>query len=115
MFSLKFCTAIEWPAPISTWPRCCSSAFIGTTKKPAHAPMTTISTMASGSCVTKIIAMTIEAHRDADRQHLDRAAQRHEARGDDRADRDADGDHALQHRRLRQVEAERLRRPIDAR
>ena len=39
MFSLKFCTAIEWPAPISTWPRCCSSAFIGTTKKPAQAPI----------------------------------------------------------------------------
>src|SRR4030042_1389668 len=37
MFSLKFCTAIEWPAPISTWPRCCSRAFIGPTKKPAHA------------------------------------------------------------------------------
>ncbi|MNT12241.1 hypothetical protein D3C72_1471620 [compost metagenome] len=31
-FSLKFCTAIEWPADSSTCPRCCSSAFIGTTK-----------------------------------------------------------------------------------
>ena len=48
MFSLKFCTAIEWPAPISTWPRCCSSAFIGTTKNPAQAPIATISTIASG-------------------------------------------------------------------
>ncbi|MND06526.1 hypothetical protein D3C83_279510 [compost metagenome] len=38
-FSLKFCTAIEWPAESSTWPRCCSSAFIGTTKNPASAPM----------------------------------------------------------------------------
>ncbi len=40
-FSLKFCTAIEWPADISMWPRCCSSAFIGTTKKPARPPITT--------------------------------------------------------------------------
>jgi len=37
-FSLKFCTAIECPADSSTWPRCCNSAFIGTTKKPANAP-----------------------------------------------------------------------------
>ena len=48
MFSLKFCTAIECPAPISTWPRCCKSAFIGTTKNPAQAPMPTISSIASG-------------------------------------------------------------------
>ena len=27
--SLKFCTAIERPAPIRLCPRCCSSAFIG--------------------------------------------------------------------------------------
>jgi hypothetical protein len=39
-FSLKFCTAMEWPAESSTCPRCCSSAFIGTTKKPAIAPTT---------------------------------------------------------------------------
>src|SRR5260364_43780 len=37
-FSLKFCTAIEWPAESSTWPRCCSSAFIGTIKNPANMP-----------------------------------------------------------------------------
>ncbi|CFN79207.1 Uncharacterised protein [Bordetella pertussis] len=38
--SLKFCTAIEWPADSSTWPRCCSRAFMGTTKKPARPPVT---------------------------------------------------------------------------
>ncbi len=44
MFSLKFWTAIECPAPISTWPRCWSSAFIGTTKNPAQPPIAIIST-----------------------------------------------------------------------
>ena len=39
--SLKFCTAIERPAPIRLWPRCCSSAFIGTTMKPPIAPSST--------------------------------------------------------------------------
>src|SRR5450830_471452 len=38
-FSLKFCTAMEWPALIRTWPRCCSRAFMGTTKKPDRAPI----------------------------------------------------------------------------
>ncbi len=38
--SLKFCTAIERPAPIRLWPRCCSSAFIGTIRKPQIAPIT---------------------------------------------------------------------------
>ena len=52
MFSLKFCTAIEWPAPISTWPRCCSSAFIGTTKNPAQrADQRSSARTAIGSCV----------------------------------------------------------------
>ena len=59
MFSLKFCTAMEWPAPISTWPRCCSSAFMGTTKKPAQPPIRIISTMATASFVTKIIVITM--------------------------------------------------------
>ncbi|MOA45936.1 hypothetical protein D3C78_1683890 [compost metagenome] len=36
--SLKFCTAMERPAPIRLWPRCCSSAFIGTTRKPPSPP-----------------------------------------------------------------------------
>ena len=36
--SLKFCTAMERPAPIRLCPRCCSKAFIGTTKKPPKAP-----------------------------------------------------------------------------
>ena len=49
-----------------------------------------------------------EAHRDADRQHVDRPAQRDVARGDDGAEGDADGDDALQERRLRHVEAQRL-------
>ncbi len=54
-FSLKFCTAIECPAPISTWPRCCSSAFIGTTKKPASAP---ISTMTLPAISAALLAVT---------------------------------------------------------
>ena len=58
MFSLKFCTAIECPAPINTWPRCCSSAFIGTTKNPAQAPMAIIKVTATGSDVTRIIDRT---------------------------------------------------------
>src|SRR5256885_11740453 len=36
--SLKFCTAIERPAPMRLWPRCCSSAFMGTTRKPPRPP-----------------------------------------------------------------------------
>ena len=59
MFSLKFCTAMERPAPIRLWPRCCSRAFIGTTKKPASAPMPTISGMAMRTSRTKIMQMTI--------------------------------------------------------
>jgi hypothetical protein len=59
-FSLKFCTAIEWPAPISMWPRCCSSAFIGTTKNPAQAPISTSSATASQWSLTKIISGTMQ-------------------------------------------------------
>ena len=55
-FSLKFCTAIEWPAPIRMWPRCWSSAFIGTTKNPASAPIATSSGIAIHRSRTKIIA-----------------------------------------------------------
>ncbi|MCY1557099.1 hypothetical protein D9M68_939150 [compost metagenome] len=39
--SLKFCTAMERPAPMRLWPRCCSRAFIGTTRKPPRPPSST--------------------------------------------------------------------------
>ena len=54
-----------------------------------------------------------DAHHDPDRQDLDGAAQRNVARREHGAGRYSAGDDALQHRRLRQVEAERPRRPVD--
>ena len=115
MFSLKFCTAIEWPAPIRTWPRCCSSAFIGTTKNPARRRSATIST---------------HRERQLRRRRSWRSRRgpwrcRPGARGPSRAgetqraastapDRDADGETPCSIVGLRQVEAERLR-PIRGR
>ena len=51
-FSLKFCTAIERPAVSSWWPRCCSSAFKGTTIAPPSAQTMSSSGNASGQSCT---------------------------------------------------------------
>ena len=59
MFSLKFCTAIERPAPTRWWPRCCSSAFIGTTKKPARPPIRMMSGTASQTLRTMSMRITM--------------------------------------------------------
>ena len=40
------------------WPRCCSSAFIGTTKKPASPPITVRSTIAIQRSRASIMAIT---------------------------------------------------------
>ncbi len=70
--SLKFCTAIERPAPIRLWPRCCSSAFIGTTRKPPIAP----SRIRNGAAT-----QTLRDEVQADDQHAHRDAQRNDAGG----------------------------------
>ena len=46
-FSLVFCTEIDRPALSSVTPRCCSKAFIGTTKKPPTTPSSAVSTTAA--------------------------------------------------------------------
>ena len=56
--SLKFCTAIDRPAPIRLWPRCCSSAFIGTTMKPAMAPSRIRNGAATQTLPMKFIRIT---------------------------------------------------------
>ena len=114
MFSLKFCTAIECPAPISTWPRCCSSAFIGTTKNPPHgADRRSCSMAASGT-------LCDEDHRDHDDAHQRRrsAARSPRARSVTSARRAPRRSRCRRRRRpagrrLRQVVAERVARPVD--
>ncbi len=56
--SLKFCTAIDRPAPMRLWPRCCSSAFIGTTMKPAIAPSRIRNGAATQTLPMKFIRIT---------------------------------------------------------
>ena len=55
---MKFCTAIERPAPIKLWPRCCSSAFMGTTIKPPKAPSRMRNGAATQTLSIKISAIT---------------------------------------------------------
>src|SRR5882762_10579330 len=50
---------MERPAPTRWWPRCCSRAFIGTTKNPAIAPINTMITIAAQIWCTKIIESTV--------------------------------------------------------
>ena len=56
--SLKFCTAIERPEPIRLAPRCCSSAFIGTTRKPPSPPRMIRKGIASQSVSMKFMRIT---------------------------------------------------------
>ena len=49
---------MERPAPTRWCPRCCSKAFIGTTKNPAIAPINTMITIAVQIWCVKIIAIT---------------------------------------------------------
>ena len=109
--SLKFCTAIDRPAPIRLAPRCCRSAFIGTTRKPPIAPSRIRNGAASQTSVmtlrpTTRIPMTMPYG-----MTLRRLVEPHAQRGDDRAGGGADGDHADERRGLRRRVAERRRRP----
>ena len=56
--SLKFWTAIERPAPIRLWPRCCSSAFIGTTRNPPRPPSRIRNGAATQTLLMKFIRIT---------------------------------------------------------
>jgi hypothetical protein len=53
------------------------------------------------------------AHGDAERDDAHRAVERDPQRGEHRADSDADRGHALQHRRLGKIVAQRGARPFD--
>ena len=96
MFSLKFCTAIECPAPISTWPRCCSRAFIGTTKNPAKAPMRVMQHDRALQLVHRDHHDDADAHQYAERQHFHGVTERDDPCRQRRTERDTERDHPLQ-------------------
>ena len=73
MFSLKFCTAIEWPGAHQHVAAMLQQRVHRHDEEAGAARRSRSSGPSPAArSVTKIIAMTIEAHRDADRQHLDR-------------------------------------------
>ena len=92
--SLKFCTAIERPAPIRLWPRCCSSAFIGTTRIAADRAEQDQERRRDPDVRDEVHRDHQHAHRDAQRDHAGGLVEPHAHRRDHRADRGADRDHA---------------------